>query len=71
MVCIADCHYGAEWRIVGLNGEVVNEYNPDVFEERMLRLLEQVQAVSARENIWDVVLLLCGDSLDGMLRPNQ
>lgn len=71
VLCIADCHYGAEWRITGLNGEIVNEYNPDVFEERMRRLLAQVSQIVEREGIWDIALLLCGDSLDGMLRPSQ
>lgn len=35
VLCIADCHYGAEWTVRGLRGEVLNHYTPDVFCERM------------------------------------
>ena len=31
----------------------------------------QVREIIARESISDVQLLLCGDSLDGMLRNSQ
>lgn len=71
MVAIGDFHYGATWRVCGLYGEVINEYNPDVFEDRMGALLTQLIAILDREEIDHVDLLLCGDSLDGMLRASQ
>ena len=71
MLCVADCHYGAEWIVRGLRGEILNRYNPEVFGERMDDLLAQVREIIAREGISDVQLLLCGDSLDGMLRNSQ
>lgn len=71
VVCVADCHYGAEWRITGLRDEVVNEYSPDIFEKRMINLLDQIQSIMDKEDVWNVTLLLCGDSLDGMLRQSQ
>lgn len=71
VVCVADCHYGAEWAITGLRGEVVNAYSPEVFEARMGALLQEVIGILGREDIRDVTLLLCGDSLDGMLRQSQ
>lgn len=71
VLCIADCHYGAEWTVRGLRGEVLNRYDPDVFCERMENLLAQVRQIIEREQIGDVQLLLCGDSLDGMLRASQ
>ena len=71
VLCIADCHYGAEWIVRGLRGEILNRYNPEVFAERMDDLLLQVRDIIDRESISDVQLLLCGDSLDGMLRPSQ
>ena len=71
VLCIADCHFGAEWIVRGLRGEILNRYNPEVFGERMDDLLIQVREIIAREAIGDVQLLLCGDSLDGMLRASQ
>lgn len=71
VLCLADCHYGAEWIVRGLRGEILNRYNPEVFGERMDDLLAQVREIIVKENISDVQLLLCGDSLDGMLRNSQ
>lgn len=71
VLCIADCHFGAEWIVRGLRGEILNRYNPEVFAERMDDLLLQMRDIIDRESISDVQLLLCGDSLDGMLRPSQ
>ena len=71
VLCVADCHYGAEWIVRGLRGEILNRYNPEVFGERMDDLLTQVREIIAREGSSDVQLLLCGDSLDGMLRNSQ
>ena len=71
VLCVADCHYGADWIVRGLRGEILNRYNPEVFGERMDDLLAQVREIIVKENISDVQLLLCGDSLDGMLRNSQ
>ena len=71
VLCVADCQYGAEWIVRGLRGEILNRYNPEVFGERMDDLLAQVREIIVKENISDVQLLLCGDSLDGMLRNSQ
>ena len=71
VLCVADCHYGAEWIVRGLRGEILNRYNPEVFGERMDDLLAQVREIIVKENLSDVQLLLCGDSLDGMLRNSQ
>ena len=71
VVCIADCHYGAEWKIRGLREETLNAYSPEIFEARMENLLGQVRSILEKEQIAHVVLLLCGDALDGMLRAGQ
>ena len=46
MLCVADCHYGAEWIVRGLRGEILNRYNPEVFGERMDDLLAQVREMA-------------------------
>ena len=71
VVCIADCHYGAEWNIRGLHEETLNAYNPEIFEARMENLLGQIRGILEKEQIAHVTLLLCGDALDGMLRVSQ
>lgn len=71
VVGIADMHYGAEWRVCGLKDEVINEYNPEIFERRMEKLLAEVIRILHKEDIQHVDLLMAGDSLDGMLRQSQ
>lgn len=71
VLCIADCHFGAEWTVRGLRGEELNRYSPEVFYDRMANLLAQTVQILEREQIGDVQLLICGDSLDGMLRASQ
>ena len=71
MLCLGDFHFGAEWEVKGLYGEIINRYDPEVFERRMSDLLGQTTEILLKEDIHDVVLLMCGDSLDGMLRPSQ
>jgi hypothetical protein len=71
VLCLGDAHFGAEWKVTGLYGETLNEYNPEVFACRMADLLGQTAAILDKEDIRDVTLLMCGDSLDGMLRPSQ
>lgn len=38
----ADTHYGADLKITGLFGEILNEYSPEIFEKRMWDLLTQI-----------------------------
>lgn len=71
VVAIADCHYGAEIHVTGLQGEVINHYNPEVFEQRMWNLRDEIMRIASKENIYLVHIALLGDSLDGMLRASQ
>lgn len=71
VVALGDFHYGADIHVEGLYGEVINEFNSKVFEERMLKLLDEVVAICRKEDIDKVHLLMVGDLLDGMLRQSQ
>lgn len=71
VVPIADCHYGAEWEIKGLKGEIINRYSPEIFEERMGVLLREIVETAREEGVEKILLLMAGDSLDGMLRQSQ
>lgn len=71
VLVIADTHYGAEWTVHGLQGEVVNRYSPEIFEDRMLELLDHTITIIEKEEVSKVYVMLAGDALDGMLRPSQ
>ena len=68
---VSDQHYGAEFTIKGLFGETLNEYNPEIFEERMWDLLKQVVKICRKEKVNTLHVYDLGDSVDGLLRVSQ
>lgn len=71
VLCIGDMHYGANINLRGLEGESVNRYNSEVFEERMEKLLDETVDILKKEQIKDVHVFMVGDLIDGMLRQSQ
>lgn len=71
LLAMGDMHYGAEWTVKSLLGETINHYSPEVFEERMRKLLGEVIGIIEREGLTHIDLVICGDALDGMLRNSQ
>lgn len=71
VVGMGDFHYGADFTVYGLYGEVLNRYNSKVFEERMAKLLEEISSICAKEKPESIVVMIVGDMLDGMLRTSQ
>ena len=71
VLLLADAHYGAEFKIVGLFGETLNEYSPEIFEERMWDLLDQVVEICRKENFTSLNVYDLGDEIDGLLRVSQ
>ena len=68
-VCfIGDAHYGKEFKLDGLFGEVINEYNPIIFKKRMWYLLSQLEADKNRFNYDKLLICDVGDCIDGILR---
>lgn len=68
---IADAHFGVELKIVGLFGETINEYSPEIFEKRMWNLLEQVVDICEKEGFTSLNVYDLGDEIDGLLRVSQ
>lgn len=68
---IADCHFGKDFKIYGLNNEVINSYSPEIFFDRMDRLLGEVIVYARKENLNNLKVFNLGDSLDGFLRNSQ
>lgn len=68
---IADAHYGAELKLNGLFGEILNEYSPEIFERRMMDLLTQVIDICDKEGFSSLNVYDLGDEVDGLLRVSQ
>ena len=68
VLAFGDAHYGKEFCIKGLTGEVINEYSPEIFEKRMWGLLEKMYEICAREEINHLHVYELGDFADGILR---
>lgn len=71
VLLLADAHYGAEFKIVGLFGEILNEYSPEIFETRMWDLLNQVIEICLKEGFDSLNVYDLGDEIDGLLRVSQ
>ena len=71
LLTIADCHYGIEYEIKDLYGQVVNSYSPRVFEERMAVLLGKVLDIIEKEKITELNVWELGDGIAGILRLNS
>lgn len=67
----ADVHYGKEVKIIGLEDEIIAEYNSKIFEKRMWDLLNQTTHKIEKENIKHLNVFNLGDSIDGILRMSQ
>lgn len=71
ILAFGDEHYATEFTIYGLHGEIINEYNPEIFEQRMWRLFHQVVGIIAKEDITELNVFALGDFTDGILRCSQ
>ena len=71
LLVFGDEHYGTEFKIDDLFGNTLNEYSPEIFEERMKNLFDQVVALIKKENITQLNIFNMGDSTDGLLRVSQ
>ena len=70
-LCYSDTHYGVEFSIKGLFGEIINEYSPEIFERRMWSLFYKVSDIIEKEGITTLHIYDFGDSIDGLLRVSQ
>lgn len=71
VLCFADTHYGAEFSIKGLFGEIINAYSPEIFEKRMQKLLSSVVDFINEKRLSKIKVFSLGDELDGILRVSQ
>jgi predicted phosphodiesterase len=66
-----DEHFGTEFELKGLFGEVINSYSPEIFEHRMNDLLNQTVEIVKREGFSKIKIFNMGDFTDGCLRVGQ
>ena len=71
VVGIGDFHYGAEFPVTGLYGEVINQYNTDLFVKRMVQLIYEVREIVKLHQPKQITVMIVGDMLDGLLRASQ
>jgi len=67
----ADAHYGCEFSIKGFNGEIINEYNPEVFKQRMTEYRDELIDFGSKHNIKKLSIADLGDSIEGILHIGQ
>lgn len=71
ILMLADMHFGAEFKIYGPTDEMINEYSPEIFYDRMEQLLSETIEYIQRENITYLKVFNLGDSLDGFIHSDQ
>jgi len=68
LTAIADAHVGKEILIKGLQDEIINAYNVDIFEKRMWTFLNKLVHIIEKEKLNEVYVMALGDLIDGILR---
>lgn len=71
LLSFGDAHYGVEFQLKDLFGNVINEYSPEIFEKRMWDLYNQVVYLINKEGINELHIWELGDGLQGILRLNS
>jgi hypothetical protein len=71
ILVFGDEHFGAEFTLLGLFGEVLNSYDEKIFYERMNDLLNQTIEIVQKENFSKIKVYSMGDFIDGILRVGQ
>ena len=71
LLVFSDEHFGTEFEIKDLFGNVMNSYSPEIFEQRMNSLLFQVIEIIKKEDIKVLNVFSLGDFCDGILRTSQ
>lgn len=66
-----DEHFGVEFELKGLFGDILNAYSPEIFEQRMWDLFNQTVEIVKKENIDTLNVFSMGDFADGILRVSQ
>lgn len=67
----ADAHLGADFCIKGFDGEIINEYNPSIFKQRLNEFRNELIDFCHLNNTNRIHLIDLGDSIEGILHLSQ
>jgi hypothetical protein len=68
---LADAHFAKEFTIYGLRNEIINQYSPEIFYQRMDNLFNQTVDIVQKEGLTHIKVYNFGDNLDGFIRNQQ
>lgn len=68
---LADCHFGIEFNIKDLFGKTINSYSPEIYEDRMWQLLNELLKIIDQNQINVLNIFELGDAVQGVLRLNS
>lgn len=71
LLCITDCHFGKEYKIFGLFDEIINQYSPEIFYERMNQIYNETLELIKKEKLSTLYIFNLGDSVEGFIRNSQ
>lgn len=71
VLAIADAHFAKEFKIYGLFNEVLNEYSPEIFYNRMEQLYSETLEYVNKNNLDKIHIFNLGDSVEGLIRHSQ
>ncbi len=71
IITIADLHRGKHIKLKDLLGNVINEYNTKISEQRMWNYLNQAKDIIEKEQLSHVNVCLLGDMIENILRNNS
>ena len=71
LLCISDLHAGSVYEIKGLYGEVVNKYDFSIMQNRLWRLIGQLEADIDFIDCDDLRVVICGDIFENVLRMSS
>lgn len=71
LLTLADAHFAIEFKIQDFFGNIINEYSPEIFKDRMETLFSEVVETIEKEDIHELNVWGLGDDLQGLLRLNS
>lgn len=71
LLTLSDQHFGIEFKVVDFYNNIINEYSPEIFKERMSLLFSKLLETIEKENIDEITIFELGDYTQGLLRLNS
>lgn len=71
LLAFGDTHYGIEFEIPDLFGNIINSYSVEIFESRMWNLMNEIIHFVKKENVDELNIWELGDGIQGIIRLNS